>query len=137
MSVIVMAVSSYLVLTRRELSDIIFLLSIVCFTSGELGMAFDLGTPFIVFSYTVAYALIAPVFMTSRESANGGITPFFSLKKELAKTKEELRISKKKLVRVENIFAASPDAITVFDLDGNIVECNQAALHIFGVSKKR
>ncbi len=52
------------------------------------------------------------------------------------KTKEELRISKKKLVRVENIFAASPNDIAVYDIDGNIIECNQAALDTFGVPKK-
>ena len=38
---IVIAVSIYLYLTRRELSDLIFLLSMICFTSGSLGMAND------------------------------------------------------------------------------------------------
>jgi len=135
-SVIVIAVSGYLYLARREISDLVFLLAMVCFTSGGLGMAFDLGVPFIAFSYTFAYVLIALVFMTSKESATGGIASFFSLRRELEKTQEKLRISQKRLVRVENIFAASPDAIAVFDLNGNIIECNQATLDFLGLSTK-
>ena len=36
----------------------------------------------------------------------------------------------------KNIFASSPDAITVSDMNGNIVECNQAALDLHGYSSK-
>ena len=36
----------------------------------------------------------------------------------------------------KNIFASSPDAITVIDLNGNITECNQAALNMLGYSSK-
>jgi len=38
--------------------------------------------------------------------------------------------------RLANIIAASPDAITVTDLDGNIIECNQATLGMHGFSSK-
>ncbi|MEX2725609.1 MAG: nitrogen regulation protein NR(II), partial [Candidatus Freyarchaeota archaeon] len=34
------------------------------------------------------------------------------------------------------ILASSPDAITVTDLDGNLIECNQAALDLHGFSSK-
>jgi PAS domain S-box-containing protein len=36
----------------------------------------------------------------------------------------------------KNIFASSPDAITVSGMNGNIVECNQAALDLHGYSSK-
>ena len=38
--------------------------------------------------------------------------------------------------RLENVFAASPDAITVTDLKGNIIECNNATLELMGFSSK-
>jgi two-component system NtrC family sensor kinase len=50
--------------------------------------------------------------------------------KERTKT---LRESKEKL---RSIFNSSPDAITVYDLQGNIIECNQATLDFLGVSTK-
>ena len=99
MSFIVIVVSSYLYLTRREFSDIIFLLSVICFTSGGVGASFNLGIPFAVFSFTLAYILMASVFMTSRESESGGIATFFSLENELAKTQQELESSKDKLTK--------------------------------------
>jgi len=37
---------------------------------------------------------------------------------------------------LKNVFAASPDAITVTDLDGIIVECNRATLDMLGYSSK-
>ena len=40
------------------------------------------------------------------------------------------------LKRLENVFAASPDAITVTDLTGKIVECNKATLELYGFSSK-
>jgi PAS domain S-box-containing protein len=44
-----------------------------------------------------------------------------------------LRISEEKL---RSVFASSPDAITVIDLDGNILECSQSALDIHRCSSK-
>jgi len=52
---------------------------------------------------------------------------------ELKQMKEALKRSE---MRLKNIFAASPDAITVSDLNGNIVECNQATLVMHGFSSK-
>ena len=39
--------------------------------------------------------------------------------------------------KLKSIFAASPDAIIVTDLNGRIVDCNQAALAIYGSSSKQ
>lgn len=47
------------------------------------------------------------------------------LESAITKRTGELRESKEKL---RSIFAASPDAITVTDLNGNMIECNQATL---------
>ncbi len=39
-------------------------------------------------------------------------------------------------ISLEDIFAASPDAIAVSDLNGNIIECNQVTLDMHGYSSK-
>jgi len=52
---------------------------------------------------------------------------------ERKKAEEELRSSEEKL---RSILASSPDAITVTDLEGRIVECNQATLDMHGYSSK-
>jgi PAS domain S-box-containing protein len=41
-----------------------------------------------------------------------------------------------KQMKLQNIFAASPDAITVTDLNGDIIDCNQAALNLYGCLSK-
>jgi PAS domain S-box-containing protein len=38
---------------------------------------------------------------------------------------------------LENIFAAFPNAVTVCDLNGNIIKCNQATLNLHGYSSER
>lgn len=42
----------------------------------------------------------------------------------------------KEELELRAIFASSPDAITVSDLNGNIIECNQATLDLHGYSSK-
>jgi len=53
---------------------------------------------------------------------------------ERKKAEERLRESEDKL---KAIFSSSPDAITVFDLDGNVVELNQAAMAMHNFSEKK
>jgi len=52
---------------------------------------------------------------------------------KLRQAKEALRESEEKL---RNILRSSPSAITVSDLDGNIIECNQVTLDMHGYSAK-
>lgn len=62
---------------------------------------------------------------------------------ELAKAKraaeklcvsEAARLEREK--KLEAIFASSPDAITVFDLNGNVADLNEAAMKLHGFTKK-
>jgi PAS domain S-box-containing protein len=52
---------------------------------------------------------------------------------EIKRTKEALKGSE---ILLNDILAASPEAITTTDLNGNIVNCNQATLDIHGFSSK-
>jgi PAS domain S-box-containing protein len=53
-----------------------------------------------------------------------------------ALVKEKAREIKEQKEKLETIFDSSPDAITVADLNGKIVECNEATLHLHGFSSK-
>ena len=140
MSIFVIAVSSYLVLARKEISDFIFLLAMVCFTSGGLGMGFGLGVPFIAFSYTFAYVLMGLVFMASKESTTGGIASFFSLRKEFEKTQKELEISQHQLEKSEDKFKSLVDLIAepvvIVDRKGHFLEVNDKVVELTGFSKE-
>jgi len=48
----------------------------------------------------------------------------------------EVEINTPKEEKFRSVFASSPDAITVIDLNGNIIECNQATLGMLGFSSK-
>jgi len=52
---------------------------------------------------------------------------------ELKRAKEDLEKSE---MLLKKTFAASPDAIAVSDLNGNIVECNEQTLNLHGYSSK-
>ncbi len=48
-------------------------------------------------------------------------------------TQEELKQKKK---RLNKIFDSSPNAITIMDLEGNVIDCNQATLDMHGFESK-
>jgi PAS domain S-box-containing protein len=87
-----------------------------------------LTRPSLIFHHIMVFLAI-PTFMI--------IGYFYQKQKNLA---ENLREKASRLhesrTRLKNVFAASPDAITVTDLNGNIIECNQAALEVLGCSSK-
>jgi PAS domain S-box-containing protein len=69
----------------------------------------------------------------------GPETVFTELKHEIQKTvksKENERAREMVQKRLENVFVASPDAITVTDLNGTIIDCNKATLDLYGFSNK-
>src|SRR3990170_3228428 len=83
----------------------------------------NLGLPLLVTN--------SPIF-----DNKGELTGAVHLAKDITerkKTEEELKRYSEYL---ENVFAASPDAITVSDLNGNVIQCNQATLDMLGFSLK-
>jgi signal transduction histidine kinase len=79
---------AYMVVTKKRLPDILFMLSVVCFIVGGVGSAFKLAVEFSAFAFTFAYIFVFLVFRTSEGSE--GIASFFLIKNELERTKQEL-----------------------------------------------
>ena len=113
MSIVVIAVSVYLALTRRENPDIMFLLSVVCFASAGVAWIGGLSLELHVFAHVFAHIFIALVFVTSRRSVEEGMVSIFSLRTELTKTQKELRISQERLVKAEKFAAIGEVALMI------------------------
>ncbi len=129
-------VSVYLYIKKRETSNLMFLCSIICFAIAGIGTGLGLEAYFNTFTYLFAYMFIGLVFLVSKDNVHGDVASFFSLKNELENTKKELKTSQERLTKVEPVFTASTDAITILDIHGNIVDCNQATLNLLGASTK-
>lgn len=105
MAIILLALLIYLVLERRQIPDLMFLFSVIFFMLAGIGMAENFALEFNVLSSFLGYVFIAFVFLTSKESVEGGISSFFALKEELEKTQEKLRISQEQLLKAERLAA--------------------------------
>jgi PAS domain S-box-containing protein len=73
---------------------------------------------------------------TPIKDKDGNITSVLELVVRITERKQLEESIKESQERLKNIFAASPDAITVSDSNGNIIECNQATLDMLGFSSK-
>ena len=107
-------VSLFIVLRRRELPDILFLIAATALTLAEFGRNVTNSSVNLILSgYVLAHMFIFLVFITSKENRNGGISSFFSLKKELQRTQEELKASQERLVKSERLAAIGQAATMV------------------------
>jgi len=79
------------------------------------------------------------VLLNADTITNKAGVPLYSLSTQIdiseqKRNQDELRLREQEL---RSIFDSSPDAITVSDIEGNIVECNQAALDLHGYASKK
>jgi len=140
-SMVTIVVSVYLMLRRREVTDLMFLLAMLCFTLAEVGRSITgSGIEFVVFSYTCAHMFLALVFVTARESEGSGIASFFALEREFEKTQKELEISQDQLMRAEDKFKSLvnfiADPVVIVDHKGHILEINDKVEELTGFSKE-
>ncbi len=95
----------------------------------------DSLAPLELFVHQAAVAIENAYLIRDLEVARNQLKEYADqLEQKVEERTGELRKSEEKL---RSIFAASPDAITVTDLKGNIVDCNQAALEMYGGESKR
>lgn len=74
------------------------------------------------------------LIQTTFEDGESGVTLIAEDVTEHKKLDEKLKTAE---TRLRDIINASPDAITVTDLSGNIIECNKATLDLHGFSSKK
>jgi len=79
------------------------------------------------------YAILETTSLTDENGNYRGSIAGVTDVTERRKTEKAFRESEEKL---RNVFAASPDAITVADLNGIIVDCNQATVDLHGYQSR-
>ncbi|MBZ9572119.1 PAS domain S-box protein [Patescibacteria group bacterium] len=70
------------------------------------------------------------------ENAKGKVIGIAAVIRDITERKKMEKKLSESEERLRNIFSSSPDAITVTDLNGNIIECNRATLNMHGFSVK-
>jgi len=90
--------------------------------------------PLELFVHQAAVAIENARLIRDLEAAKNQVKEYANqLELKVEQRTSDLRKSEEKL---QSIFAASPDAITVADLKGNIIDCNHATLRVHGCSSK-
>ena len=70
------------------------------------------------------------------QDSSGKPLSFMAITKDITERKKAELLLKESEEKLRRILDSSPDAITVTDLNGNIIECNQATLMMHGFKKK-
>jgi len=90
--------------------------------------------PFELFAHQAAVVIENARLISDLKKTRSQVKEYAEkLEMKVEERTRDLRRSEEKL---RSIFAASPDAITVCDLDANITECNQAAVELYDLSSK-
>jgi signal transduction histidine kinase len=104
-SIILFILMVYLVTKKKRISDIMLSFAIICFASGGIGLSNGLSSEFGIFASVMGYVFIGFVFLTVKDSSEGGFSSIFSLRQELEKTKQKLRFSEQQLIKAERLAA--------------------------------
>ena len=131
LAVIIVSVS--LLAKTRDPINLMFLISMVCFTVSGMALVRDMEY-FSIFSNLMAYIFMAMIFVvypTSMGNGEYGVGSYFSLKKKLESTEKKLDDSER---RYKKLFDASPDLIAEVDEDGTLRAVNSAMAESMGFS---
>jgi len=90
--------------------------------------------PLELFIYQAAVAIENARLIQQLNKAKNQLKDYAELLEE--KVKERTKDLREREEKLKSIFATSPDAITATDLNGNIIECNEQALKLFGSQSK-
>jgi signal transduction histidine kinase len=98
------AVLVYIVVKRKEIPDVMFLLAQVCFMSAEIGVAYSLPEFTLLASF---FSLVFTVLMfaTSKYSTRGSVASIFALKRRLKQTQRKLEETEEQLLKAERLGA--------------------------------
>lgn len=127
-SIEIIIVTLYQFFKTRGIENIYFMGYIVTAIAAGVGFNLDYGY-FSSFAFIVGYIFIGFLFIQPKTTSAGekkGLKNYFSLEKEL-KTIEE---------RYKQLFNTIPDAITVVNKDGTILDLNERAAENLSMSKQ-
>jgi len=91
--------------------------------------------PFELFAHQAAVVIENARLISDLEKARSQVKEY--AEKLEMKVEERTRDLRKSEEKLRSIFAASPDAITVSDLNGKIIECTEQSLKMYGGSSKK
>jgi PAS domain S-box-containing protein len=118
MAIEIIAVLTYLLIRKRILTDLMFLLAIVCFTLAGISLSYDILLIFSVFSFIIGYVFLILVFIVATPSKDKkGVSSYFSLQHQLDMVNKELLTSEEKM---HSILKMLPDNIMDLDHNGTI-----------------
>lgn len=115
--------SAYLCLTRKELSSLMFLLAISSFFLSSLLLPVDLESGAITEAF--AYAFLFLMFVTSRNTSQGGMSSLFSLQEQLKGEQEKFH----------SLFDLMTDPVAITDSEGRFLEINDRTETLLGYRK--
>jgi PAS domain S-box-containing protein len=119
-------VSVYIILIRKQIPELMFLLSIACSVLAGVGRTLDLASEFNIFGYLMAYVFIALVFVIPNEISEESVGSIFALEKELKTEKGKF----------ERLFMQLPEAAVYVDSDFHILNVNPRFCELFGYSQE-
>jgi PAS domain S-box-containing protein len=119
LAVFALIISSYLLIRKRKLGNILIMLSLCSFLAYGLGMENDMGWAFILLCYTFGFLFIGLAFTYASTDSFSSI---FRVTEQLDETKQRLRELE---LEYKAIFESASDSIFVISAEtGLIFDCN-------------
>ena len=133
MGVAIIAISTYLLVRTKVVSNMMFLMSMTCFIVAGVALVRDMEY-FSIFAYLMAHIFLTTIFIVAPQSTKKDeydVSSYFSLKSKLTSTEQNLLESE---ARYKTLFDSSPDAIMMLAEDGEILSINTIMAKGFGTS---
>jgi PAS domain S-box-containing protein len=125
----IITVSFLLLLLKRELTDFIFLLAVICFMIAGVATAGRFDLYFQLFSFFMGYTFLLLIFAfpnQNRTDPNSGMGTIFSLHKQLTETTETF----------ETLFNQMVDGVVIVDKKGKMLATSDRICETVGVKRE-
>jgi PAS domain S-box-containing protein len=122
LAVFALIISSYLFIRKRQLGNILILLSICSFLAYGLGMENDIGWAFVLLCYSFGFLFIGLAFTFASTDNRSSFSSIFRVTEQLDEAKQRLRELE---LEYKAIFESASDSIFVISAGtGLIFDCN-------------
>ena len=122
LAISIIAMLIYLFFSERELSNFLFLMAILCYTTAGISQSRG-DLPLSLYSYFVGYIFISIISFSEYQPKRYGVNTFLNLKRELELTKRKLsKVAEEQKIILENI----PAMVYLKDEKGRFVRVNKS-----------